>query len=184
MFCGRVRRAVLAASLLMVLAPAGIAQAQQERVSAEDESEILDLYARFAHAIDSGDGDAFAATWTEDGEFTGGRGPGRAEETRVPIRGTEALRAMGDSLGIGMRHVVSNIVIRRTEEGAEGHAYLLLLNSRSSPPIIIETAIYDDTLVKTEQGWRFSSRIVWRDDDDITPYKFKPLPANMPGPPN
>ena len=31
---------------------------------------------------------------------------------------------------------------------------------------IVETAIYDDMLVKAPQGWRFKKRVVWRDDDD------------------
>jgi hypothetical protein len=64
-------------------------------------------------------------------------------------------------------------------ERAAGHAVRglgLLFNARSIPATILETAIYDDTLIKTPQGWRFKKRVVWRDDDDITPFKPKPLP--------
>ena len=50
------------------------------------------------------------------------------------------------------------------------------VDARTSPPSFVETAIYDDTLVKTPQGWKFKKRVVWRDDDDITPFKPKPLP--------
>jgi hypothetical protein len=38
------------------------------------------------------------------------------------------------------------------------------------------SGIYEDTLVKTPQGWRFKKRVVWRDDDDTTPFKAKSLP--------
>ena len=30
--------------------------------------------------------------------------------------------------------------------------------------------------VDNPQGWKFKKRVVWRDDDDITPFKPKPLP--------
>jgi hypothetical protein len=36
-----------------------------------------------------------------------------------------------------------------------------------------QTSVYDDTLVKTPQGWKFKKRINWRDDDDLTPNKPK-----------
>jgi hypothetical protein len=39
----------------------------------------------------------------------------------------------------------------------------------------VEVAVYNDTLVKTKEGWKFKKRVVWRDDDDITPFKPKPM---------
>jgi hypothetical protein len=75
----------------------------------------------------------------------------------------------------GLRHFTVNLVITPTPEGAKGSVYLLF-NARSIPAMILETAIYDDTLIKTPQGWRFKKRVVWRDDDDITPFKPNPLP--------
>jgi hypothetical protein len=66
-------------------------------------------------------------------------------------------------------------VIEPTSDGAKGSCYLLLFNARNIPATITETSIYDDTLVKTAQGWKFKKRIVWRDDDDISPFKPKPL---------
>jgi len=86
----------------------------------------------------------------------------------------DALSQMG-SRG-GSRHFNANLVITPTPEGAKGSVYLLLFNARNIPATIVETAIYDDTLVKTPQGWKFKRRVVWRDDDDITPFKPKPLP--------
>ena len=74
----------------------------------------------------------------------------------------------------GGRHFTANLVVTPTPEGANGSCYLLLFNVRNNPATITETAIYQDTLVKTPQGWRFSKRVVWRDDDDISPFKPKP----------
>jgi actinorhodin biosynthesis protein ActVIA len=144
------------------------------RLTADDYIEIQQLYANYAQALDRGEGDRFASTFVLDGEFTGGRGPGRGGEARNPIKGKDALVAMG-SRG-GSRHFNANLVITPTAEGAKGSVYLLLFNARNIPATIVETAIYDDTLVKTPQGWRFKKRVVWRDDDDITPFKPKPLP--------
>jgi hypothetical protein len=151
------------------------ATASPMKLSADDYVAIQQLYATFAHALDKGEGERFAATFIEEGEFTGGRGPGRGAEVRTPIKGTEALTRMG-SRG-GTRHFTANLIITPTPEGVKGTCYLLLFNARNIPATITETAIYDDTLVKTAQGWKFKSRVVWRDDDDSTPFKPKPLPV-------
>jgi 3-phenylpropionate/cinnamic acid dioxygenase small subunit len=155
---------------------AGWVYAEQSKAASplttQDVLEIHALYANYAHALDKGEGDRFAATFTPDGEFTAGRGPGRASEVRTPRKGTEELKKMGS--GGGGRHFISNIVLTPTPEGVSGSAYLLLYNARTIPPSFVETAIYEDYLVKTPQGWRFKKRIVWRDDDDITPFKPKP----------
>jgi len=158
-----------------VVRKAAPSKAKVTKLTADDYIEIYQLYANYPHAIDLAKGEGFADTWTDDGEFTGGRAPGKANDDRTPLKGREALIKLG-SKG-GFRHFTANIVITPTPEGAKGSAYLLLYNARNNPPTFVETAIYDDTLVKTPKGWKFKKRIVWRDDDDITPNKPKPLPT-------
>src|SRR5215470_2237444 len=167
----------LAAVLLVAVTLRPVAAAETgtaPKLTADDYIEIQQLYAAYAHALDKGEGERFASTFVLDGEFTGGRGPGRGGEVRNPTKGKDALLAMG-SRG-GLRHFNANLVITPTPEGAKGSVYLLLFNARNIPATIVETAIYEDMLVKTPQGWRFKKRVVWRDDDDITPFKPKPLP--------
>jgi len=53
------------------------------------------------------------------------------------------------------------------------------MNVRTSPPTPGETAIYDDTLVKTTDGWKFKKRVNWRDDDPYSPNKPGPLAAGV-----
>jgi SnoaL-like domain len=149
-------------------------------LSTDDYVAIQQLYARFNTALDTGQAQQFADTWTDDGEFVGGRGPGRGSEVRTPIKGRAELVAMGQRAGVGTRHFVTNLVVTPTVDGARASCYLVLLNARNSPPSITETAIYEDTLVKTAQGWKFRKRINWRDDDDISPYKPKPLTGPLP----
>jgi hypothetical protein len=177
----RGRSIVVCAGLSAALIGAGVswgyAQQNRERgtLTAQDYLEIQQLYATYSHALDKAEGTRFAATFTPDGEFTRGRPAGRGSEVRTPLKGTEALTRMGSSVG-GGRHFTANLTITPTAEGAMGSCYLLLFDARSVPATVTETAIYDDTLVKTAQGWRFKKRVVWRDDDDISPYKAKPRP--------
>lgn len=143
-------------------------------LTAKDRDEIQQLYATYCHALDKGLGELFASCWTEDGEFTGGRGPGMANADRTPRKGRAALTAM-TSYG-GTRHFTANLMLTATPEGAKGSCYLLLYTARTTPPSFVETAIYEDLLVRTQDGWKFKKRIVWRDDDDISPFRPKPLP--------
>jgi hypothetical protein len=181
------RNIILAGANLMALAgavdaagaaPSDLADAMGipgQKVSVEDYIEILQLYNRYCHALDMGSGEAFASTFTDDGEFTGGRPAGHPNDDRTPRKGKEALTQMG-SRG-GTRHFTANLVVTKTPEGAKGSCYLLLYSARTIPDSWTEVSVYDDTLVKTPEGWKFKKRVVWRDDDDITPFKPKPLPA-------
>jgi 3-phenylpropionate/cinnamic acid dioxygenase small subunit len=180
------RRAVLSGSLpgsaLLMTAALGARGAMAQSPSSSrrlpdaDYLEIQQLYARYCHVLDRGQGEEFAACFTEDGEFTGGRGPGEAKDARTPLKGRSVLAAAG--VTGGTRHFTANLTITATSDPntAKGSVYLLLYTARTSPPTFVETAIYDDTLVKTPEGWKFKKRVVWRDDDDITPFKPKPLP--------
>lgn len=169
--------------LIVILSYAGMQGAgagnasTPHKLTADDYIEIQQLYANYAQALDKGEGERFASTFVDDGEFTGGRGPGKANDDRTPRKGSAALTKMGNTSGT--RHFTANLVITPTAEGAKGSCYLLLFNVRNIPGTIVETAIYDDSLVKTAGGWKFKKRVVWRDDDDITPYKPKPLPTNQ-----
>jgi hypothetical protein len=161
----------------LIIAGLGVSwgYAQQKKngsLTTQDYIDIQQLYANYAHALDKGEGARFAATFVPDGEFTGGRAAGRATETRTPLKGTEGLTKMGSNGG--SRHFTANLVITPSPEGAKGSCYLLLFNARNTPATIVETAIYDDTIVKTGDGWRFKKRVVWRDDDDISPFKPRP----------
>src|SRR5215468_2235683 len=89
---------VLAA--LTALRPAAAAEAPAApKLTADDYIEIQQLYANYAHALDKGESERFAATFVLDGEFTGGRGPGRGSsksdqrQGRAPENGQPRRRA-------------------------------------------------------------------------------------------
>jgi hypothetical protein len=172
----RERNIVVLVSVLVAVMGVSWGYAQQKSargmLTPQDYIEIQQLYATYSHTLDKAEGARFAATFTVDGEFTRGRPAGRGNEVRTPLKGTEALTRMG-SVG-GGRHFTANLTITPTPDGARGSCYLLLFDARNVPATLTETAIYDDTLVRTPQGWRFKKRVVWRDDDDISPFKPNP----------
>jgi len=59
-----------------------------------------------------------------------------------------------------MLHVVSNVTIEPSAEGASGTAYVLLVNIGQSgkPSALTGGGIYRDTFVKSAEGWRIKSR--------------------------
>ena len=113
---------VVSLSLSMAVAGVGWGYAQQQKAAAmftpQDYNEIQSCTPTYSQTLDKGQGDLFAATFTPDGEFTSGRPAGRGNDTRTPLKGTEALRRMG-SVG-GGRHFTANLVITQTPEGASG----------------------------------------------------------------
>jgi len=125
-------------------------------LTTQDYVEIQQLYARYNMAIDTGDGEAWAATFIPDGVFN--------NNTRGHDALVQFVRDWRDKRdGANRRHLNSNLVITPTPDGARASVYLLLLNVGVRPAIPATTGIYEDTLVRTPQGWRFKSRIVHAD---------------------
>lgn len=127
------------------------AQPRKSSLTADDYVEIQQLYAQYNNAIDSGDAEGWAATFTPDGVFN-------------TFNGHDALvgfiHQWRDKMnGASMRHWNSNLLITGTPEGANGSVYLLLVNVGVRPPAITTAAKYEDQLVKTAQGWRFKKRV-------------------------
>jgi len=140
--------AVLIVSL--VVAGAGTAYAQKPTLTTQDYIDIQQLYAKYNEAIDSGDGEAYAATFTPDGVFNTFKGKdqlvGFIEQWKTKMN------------GLTRRHWNNNLIITPTAEGATGSTYLLLIDVAARPPVIGSAARYSDVLVKTPQGWRFKQR--------------------------
>ncbi|MBZ5608095.1 MAG: nuclear transport factor 2 family protein [Acidobacteriia bacterium] len=132
-----------------------VAQTSKRSFTAEDYVEIQQLYARYNNAIDSGDAEGYAATFTPDGVFN-------------TFNGHDALvgfihnwrEKMG---GANRRHWNTNLLITPTPEGANGTVYLFLMDVGARPPTIGTAAKYEDQLVKTADGWRFKKRVTKAD---------------------
>ncbi|GBD24295.1 hypothetical protein HRbin29_01973 [bacterium HR29] len=126
-------------------------------LSAEDMLAIQQLYARYNHAIDFGDADAWAGCFTPDGVF--------ASSARGETVGREALRAFAEAFSRQMkgRHWTNNLVIEGDGSEARGSCYLALYVLGDGGPRIMATGVYRDQLVRTAEGWRFRRRDVTLD---------------------
>ncbi|WP_322797037.1 nuclear transport factor 2 family protein [Tepidiforma sp.] len=125
-------------------------------LSVEDQLAIQQLYARYNHAIDSGNGADWAACFTPDGTFSSATGN---------FAGRDQLRAFGDAFAqrLKARHWTNNLVLDGDGDEATGSCYLMLLRlapGEQPPASILTTAIYRDRLVRTAEGWKFAARTV------------------------
>ena len=146
------RHRVVFATFVCAMCWALVVGAQQTAgsLTAQDYIDIQQLYARYKEAIDSGNAEAYADTFTPDGTFNTYKGRQGLLEFMAAWSG----RMNGGN----RRHWNTNLVITPTAEGANGSVYLMLLDVGVRPPVIGSTAKYTDTLVRTPQGWRFKSR--------------------------
>ena len=134
---------------------AGSALAADTTLSAQDNVEIQQLYARYNIAIDSGDAEGYAATFTPDGVFNNMAGHdalvGFAKMWREKLNGATR------------KHWNNNLLITGNSKQANGFVYLMLIDIGTKPASILTTLSYTDTLVKTKAGWRFSKRTTKND---------------------
>ena len=146
--------AVIAAAIAITVGCFSLAHAQEGKragsLTADDYIEIQQLYVRYNISLDAGDAETYAQTFVPDGVFN-------------KNVGHDALSAFANNWhdnmkGANMRHWNTNLAIMPAAGGAKGSVYLLLVDVSVKPPAISAAAKYDDQLVKTPQGWRFSKR--------------------------
>ena|SRR5579872_231383 len=133
------------------------AQQRVTKLTADDYIEIQQLYARYNHAIDGGDAEGYASLFVPDGSFNNNVGH------------DQLVTFIKNRNGANMRHWNTNLVITGTPEGASGSVYLMFLNVGVNPPVVTGAGKYDDTLVKTSDGWRFKRRTNRREGPPAAP---------------
>jgi 3-phenylpropionate/cinnamic acid dioxygenase small subunit len=123
-------------------------------LSMEDRAELHDLYARYCFTFDRGEADAWADTFTPDGRFLLPKPP--------EIVGTDELRAFAENREQekpGMKHLMNNILVEDTPDGASGEAYFLVF--RIGPDELFRLRVfghYEDTFVKEDGAWKIATR--------------------------
>lgn len=117
------------------------------------------LITRYTHLVDEGHASEVADLFTDDGVW------GSPEAT---FEGREAIRAAfrrREQSGRRSRHVCTNVAIDVADEAsATGLCYLTLFRTdaegtpaRGTTPDLV--GAYRDRFVRTEDGWRFASRL-------------------------
>jgi len=165
---------------LAVSAGARGQSAAPRELTALDYLEIQQLVARYARAIDtcSNNGYDYADLFTPDGAFV----PSSEGKPLPPIQGRERLAEIsgGGSRGCknvpwieqGVRHIYTNHVVTPTADGASGVVDMLMIGLGGDPNKIEYDGYYEDSYVRTPQGWRFKQRVhhaLLREGQRVTP---------------
>jgi uncharacterized protein (TIGR02246 family) len=134
---------------------------EASRLSADDRLAIMDLVARYAYTLDSGDLDGYANNFAPDGVLFG-RHTGRQQikdyVAQLQLEGRAGPLPDGD---VAYRHFVGSPVIDGAGDKAIVHSYLLWVNMGSEPPVSA-AAEYTDECVKLDGQWFFQSRVLRR----------------------
>jgi uncharacterized protein (TIGR02246 family) len=151
---GKYSRAMQGALVAAALWAGCMSAAMSAELTASDYAEIQQLYARYNQAIDKGDADGWADTFTADGKF-------------INFQGREALKGFINSWrtnpqmnGPARRHFSADLVLTPSAEGATGLVSAMLIDLSTRPASVASYINYNDVLVKTPQGWRFKSRAI------------------------
>ncbi len=123
-------------------------------LSAEDQLAIQSVAARYNHAIDSGDGVAYADTFVDDGVLDAGE---------LVVEGRAALEEFARNFASSVRaprHIATSLVIDGDGERAALRAYVQMYVMVGEPPRhqLSASGTYADTLVRVGQDWRFVRR--------------------------
>jgi 3-phenylpropionate/cinnamic acid dioxygenase small subunit len=122
----------------------------------EDRAALHDLYARYAYAFDGADPEAWSALFTADGVF--------APPGIDPVVGTEELQSFVElrAKGLpGMRHLMANVLVEETSEGARGQAYFLCIRlSEDGKFRLRNSGRYEDEFAREDGSWKIARRTV------------------------
>jgi len=121
------------------------------------------FYAAQSHAIDGGDAEGWARSFTIDGSF-------HSPTYGAPIVGHTALKAFAEhfyaSSGARQhRHWINNIAWSELDgDEVEVAAYALIVASDpGQPPTFLRSSMFKDRLTLTRSGWRLRERTAFPD---------------------
>ena len=136
-------------------------------LTAMDYIQIQQLVAKYAEYIDtcSNNGYDYADLFAADGFFApfqngqiGRKAQGREALARVSGGGPNGCTGAG-WIKQGVKHIYVNHIINPAPAGASGQVNMLMIGLGGDKNKIEHDGHYEDTYVKTPQGWRFQSRI-------------------------
>jgi SnoaL-like domain len=157
---------LLVAMLISLVAAGGVAQSAQSaaataRLAALEDREAIRLVLRdYGRLLDERRFDEFGQLFAPQGEYISG-----GATTRGPVAIADSLRRImaGNPLGLAEPnfHVLFNerIELQGDRARATSQSFFVAPDANNAPQLIM-MASYDDTLVRTPQGWRFEKRVV------------------------
>jgi hypothetical protein len=161
----------MAVSLVCAIAFASTAVFAQDNAAreAKDRAEIEELMWRYTRALDTGDGTAYAATYTVDGQFVAG---GNATKGREALKkmvdalreGQAAAEAKGEPRRPPLYHMTANSWLEFIDKDhARHHAYYLTVTGaggQNTPPRVVAAGRSVDHLERVNGKWLIKLRDV------------------------
>ena len=139
------------------------------RLSASDWAEIQNLYAYYNLCSDSGDAEGYASCFTDDGVLN-------LVTRNFVVKGRAAFiefkrKDVEGRAGRYRRHWNSGLHLEQQADGSvRGRCYLLAFNGEpGSLPVLAGAGVYDDTIVKAGDAWRFALRKLATDASTWSP---------------
>jgi hypothetical protein len=119
-----------------------------------DRLAIEDTLRRYCHCIDRGRWEEFAELFTDDCRLDLSQVLGLYE-------GADGIRQFGEtirSVGLFMRHLLTNVVVRGDGACARTESYVLAITGPKGSAPQQSTGIYEDELVKRDGRWLLRRR--------------------------
>jgi hypothetical protein len=134
-------------------------------MSVEDKLAIQEVIARYSFTYDSGDADAFAQLFVEDGVFEvvapGESSPTVRLSSRVAIREWAGQRLQARRGRFTSRHYQSGILFDELTLGSALTRTMVLVTHQGVTevaPRLAVSGVYHDQWHKTQEGWRLAHR--------------------------
>lgn len=123
----------------------------------EDREAIRELIARYGPLADSGNAEALAALWTEDGsyEVLGFA----AAQGRAAIAALITGPVHQDLMAGGVAHVLGPVTIALDGDAAEARGHSVVLRHHEGAFMVYRVSANRWTLRRTDQGWRVNHRV-------------------------
>lgn len=105
-----------------------------------------------------------------------------SSQDSMDIQQLYARSAAEADAGKQTRHMIMNILLTPEAGGAQGVSYVLIVTDTRPKPqnlMRMQSAMYEDRLVKSPAGWRFAARHLWQDEDPATPFQNRHCQAGM-----
>lgn len=136
-----------------------------------DKMEIGEMQSRYMFALDWHEPDVYAGLFTEDAvlEWPEGRAEGKEAIRTACVRIGEYFDRLAAAAGaikpFRLRHFVTNRIFEIKGDQARAWAYWLDLNNDNLQrwPYLAGYGHYEDDLVRTAEGWRFTRRKVFNE---------------------
>jgi uncharacterized protein (TIGR02246 family) len=125
-----------------------------------DELAIRNVLARVAQLADTGELEEYLTLFTEDAAWEMPGAPPRKGHADILRGATERRAANTQGPGTGTRHVLTTTAVWVDGDAATARSYWMFMTNTVERPTLSLMGQYDDTLARTDTGWRLARRAI------------------------